>query len=750
MAWSGAPLLSAALKVALEDATVLVLPLLAVLAAIAWLRARKSESSTRQDVLLQRQTWLDARFGAASAASAGGGAAPQLLRRRVRAEAVAKAPQPHAPQPQKQLAQPQPEVEEAVLTGSPAPLPEPEVVITAEGNLNEVGEVRPNCEAVPEAPAAEEAVLPEAPTSSSASAAEAAEAPGPLSRKDSALSASEAPRSVSESVAALQAPGPARRSISDSLAASAQAVSGELFDELAEHLEASLMQVELSQRHAVHLRRAELHLLALLGGARDLLMRSLREARGALVKVFGTCDRVARLRAVLEALRLSAGRQGDQRLATCRAACDAVEGVLRDHGLQEKLRRAQEEKRLELLSALGEKRLEEQRLQRAREAEREQLLLLEQREALAQALVSPAVSAERGLPAASAAPKVSGMAAESFARREPSMWKWFLDYAEGLLSEVLCFLDGFTLTALEMASRWPRQLQSCSLAGIWRFVHLCAMGARPPSALARAPKTGGFKELWLGRELLLREPSAWQREVAFGQARLLLTPGTSAVVQPLKPGRRWLWNIIQNCLPDFEQDPRFAPLQQRWYTHLMVGTEAVTQANGVQTQEQLYVSWSVCFSAAQGLPRLFLASARSDGNDAWEVDLAECRLPSRAPLPWAAAAQEIHELRAQGRSLQSGLCDATELCSARFQGSGWRTSGAPQLAPLEHWDHLHKELFGLSKQPQQGRVLSEAAPLQRCCCCWRSLAPTPSRRSRQSSASPWRASGQAWSFDERM
>lgn len=34
-----------------------------------------------------------------------------------------------------------------------------------------------------------------------------------------------------------------------------------------------------------------------------------------------------------------------------------------------------------------------------------------------EALFSPAVSAERGLPAASAAPKVSGMAAESFARR---------------------------------------------------------------------------------------------------------------------------------------------------------------------------------------------------------------------------------------------------------------------------------------------------------------------------------------------
>lgn len=58
----------------------------------------------------------------------------------------------------------------------------------------------------------------------------------------------------------------------------------------------------------------------------------------------------------------------------------------------------------------------------------------------------------------------------------------------------------------------------------------------------------------------------------------------------------------------------------------------VTHDNGVQTNyEQLYMplsrafgslalprSWSVCFSAHQGLPRLFLASARK-AHQLWEV-----------------------------------------------------------------------------------------------------------------------------------
>ncbi|CAJ1422778.1 unnamed protein product [Effrenium voratum] len=213
MAWSGAALLSAELKVALEDATVLVLLVLEVLAVLAWWRAVRGSKSTRQDG-----------------------------------------------------------------------------------------------QALPEAPAAVVA-LPET---------------------------DEAPvcRSMSEPTAAAeQAPGPISRSVSDSLASSAQAVSGEL-DTLARRLERCLMKVQLAQGRAPRL-RAELELLTLLGAARDLLERSLRQPRSVLAQVFGTCDRVARLRAVLDALRLSEGRRRDRRLVTCRTACDAVEGVLRD-GLQEK------------------------------------------------------------------------------------------------------------------------------------------------------------------------------------------------------------------------------------------------------------------------------------------------------------------------------------------------------------------------------------------------------------------------------
>ncbi|CAJ1423039.1 unnamed protein product [Effrenium voratum] len=91
-----------------------------------------------------------------------------------------------------------------------------------------------------------------------------------------ALETDEAPvcRSVSEPTAAAeQAPGPMRRSVSDSLATSAQAVSGEL-DTLLEHLERCLTKAQLAQGRAVRL-RAELELLTLLGAARNLLQRSL-------------------------------------------------------------------------------------------------------------------------------------------------------------------------------------------------------------------------------------------------------------------------------------------------------------------------------------------------------------------------------------------------------------------------------------------------------------------------------------------
>ncbi|CAK9085372.1 unnamed protein product [Durusdinium trenchii] len=130
---------------------------------------------------------------------------------------------------------------------------------------------------------------------------------------------------------------PARRSISETLRAASteEEPTEEIFDQLLEHLEESLMQVELSQHHAVLLKRAELHLLSLLGGLRDLLMRSLRsQARSRMADLVG-CARASRLRAVLDSLHLSAGRCTDDRVASCRVACDAVDGVLGDFGLQD-------------------------------------------------------------------------------------------------------------------------------------------------------------------------------------------------------------------------------------------------------------------------------------------------------------------------------------------------------------------------------------------------------------------------------
>lgn len=171
------------------------------------------------------------------------------------------------------------------------------------------------------------------------------------------------------------------------------------------------------------------------------------------------------------------------------------------------------------------------------------------------------------------------------------MWNWFLDYAEGLLTEVLCWLDGGSLLALESASGWPRRLCATSLPGVWRYVHLCSLGARPPVALARAPRqalkgSGPWKQLWLARRQLLSEADATQRRVAFEQARLLMSPGSHGVVQPMKPQERFLPTalrtlvadpfatiflevkgllsaILRSCLPDFQQDPRFGPLQER-------------------------------------------------------------------------------------------------------------------------------------------------------------------------------------------
>ncbi|CAK9020348.1 Uncharacterized protein SCF082_LOCUS14877 [Durusdinium trenchii] len=711
------------------DSGLLMLASVLVILAVnaAWkLWVKRRAPSTRQ-VQLQREPWL-ARFDTP---------APQLLRRRRPTEG----PQPKAAHRSSEpVAVPEdlPEIPGTAM-GLDLPQPPPE----AAGGMSEDVVVLGALQGADEAQDVEEAEQELEPSRSSPEVFD--NLVDDLTRQEAEQQELEPSRSSPEVFDDLvddltrqeaEQQVPARRSISETLRAASteEEPTEEIFDQLLEHLEESLMQVELSQHHAVLLKRAELHLLSLLGGLRDLLMRSLRsQARSRMADLVG-CARASRLRAVLDSLHLSAGRCTDDRVASCRVACDAVDGVLGDFGLQATLRQVQEEKRLALQQALEQKRLEEAQLQKSRERQQAELRKTqeEQRAALAQALQIRVVD-DLEHTSMSAVPKRPVRVVPDFPRGNACLVQWFLDYAEALLSEVLCFLDGLSLTFLELCSTWWRRLVSTNLAGVWRFIHLCALGARPPMSLARPPKGvtrggGPWKQLWLAHRWLLAEPDGRQRSVAFEQARLLLSPGSHAVVQPMKPSQRFLINIIKNCLDGSSQpDPRFGPLHKRWCSHLMVGAEAmVTHANGVQTNhEQLYMSWSVCFSAMQGLPRLFLASAR-EAQSAWEVDLAECRLPPKAPLPWAAAAQEIHELRAAGRPLRSGLCDAVELCSFRLQGPQWRAQQV-QLAVSEYWQHLHKELFGLERSQTHGRSADRCLQLLLALTCPKPFAQEPQK-----------------------
>ncbi|CAK9021982.1 Uncharacterized protein SCF082_LOCUS15584 [Durusdinium trenchii] len=80
---------------------------------------------------------------------------------------------------------------------------------------------------------------------------------------------------------------------------------------------------------------------------RDLLTTALiSRSRDWLKEVFGgSCQRTAKVCAVLEAARLSPERASDPRLQGCRNACESVEEVLKDLGLGAALRAAQERER---------------------------------------------------------------------------------------------------------------------------------------------------------------------------------------------------------------------------------------------------------------------------------------------------------------------------------------------------------------------------------------------------------------------
>ncbi|CAJ1443546.1 unnamed protein product [Effrenium voratum] len=114
-----------------------------------------------------------------------------------------------------------------------------------------------------------------------------------------------------------------------------------------------LAQMEVAYRRVetctsrVKLESAEINLLKVLEQARDVMTASLMSvSRELLQEVFGgSCFRTAKIRAVLDALRLSPDRAGDLRLQGCRNACESVEQVLKDLGLGAALRKAQEAER---------------------------------------------------------------------------------------------------------------------------------------------------------------------------------------------------------------------------------------------------------------------------------------------------------------------------------------------------------------------------------------------------------------------
>jgi len=113
------------------------------------------------------------------------------------------------------------------------------------------------------------------------------------------------------------------------------------FDDVICKAEAALEEICSSQERPVGLAKAELDLLSHLEEARDAMNVLWSDSdRTVLLAFFGSClttedpsgepSRISRLRAVLDSVKLSDMNAEDQRLESCRSACDSVEQVLRD------------------------------------------------------------------------------------------------------------------------------------------------------------------------------------------------------------------------------------------------------------------------------------------------------------------------------------------------------------------------------------------------------------------------------------
>jgi len=100
-------------------------------------------------------------------------------------------------------------------------------------------------------------------------------------------------------------------------------------DDLLTSLERGVQKVDGSQGSRVKLQLAEKDLLHLFGQARNVLESNLKCNRSRLHENFGgSCDRIARMRAVIDAAKLSPASAEDPRNVELRGRCKSVENVL--------------------------------------------------------------------------------------------------------------------------------------------------------------------------------------------------------------------------------------------------------------------------------------------------------------------------------------------------------------------------------------------------------------------------------------
>lgn len=314
-----------------------------------------------------------------------------------------------------------------------------------------------------------------------------------------------------------------------------------------------------------------------------------------------------------------------------------------------------------------------------------------------------------------------------------------LEVGEAPLLEVLGGLDGTSLGRWECAGRAARYGSVCSLAGLWRLVHVRALGGRPPATLARPPGAaassgstgagGAWKAWWIWRRRALRQPDEELQQAGARLAeRLLELPPRSdadetlslaqAQLSPMKPSAAWMVNLVtmlrEDLGVDFSHcsDERFAPLPARWHCHVLVAAEAALADAEAWHADllRLFASWSVCFSAATGQPRLFASLVRHfPAQDLWEVDVLHCKVPPRTSASWSVIAGEIVEVLLSSRSLASALCGASRLCSLELRGADWTLERA-QLATQAELAVMAKELFGSSRVSTAGQDEGRSGP----------------------------------------